>query len=319
MMNIRLVIGLVVTLLLCPFAFGRQVAPTDNSPKQQILRRIAVSEAALQQRESAHADNAVLGKGYIQLGLWYEDAGLWNKAEADLEHAAALFRHSSGSNGDLAEAIGALGRLHVVTGAYSESEKEEQVALKIRKSLRDQLQIARSWDDLAALYLAQHKYAKARDFARQAVTEFVADARAESFDRVSARYTLSLALCYLKDYSSALPVVRTAVDEAKATLQPDELPVGFGEFLMGYVYWQSGDLAKAGGHMERGKAAIGERLGWEHSTYLDVSKQYARFLRENHQVEDAEVVERQIRQAEAAVDVRSLQTQKGAFSFAGLK
>ena len=47
--------------------------------------------------------------------------------------------------------------------------------------------------------------------------------------------------------------------------------------------------------------------------------QYARFLRENHQVEDAEVVERQIRQAEGVIDVRSLQTQKGVFSFADLK
>ena len=68
--------------------------------------------------------------------------------------------------------------------------------------------------------------------------------------------------------------------------------------------------------MEHGKAILAERLGWDHPTYLGASRQYARFLRENRRVEDAEVVERQIRQAEAVVDVRALQTQKGVFSLA---
>ncbi len=68
----------------------------------------------------------------------------------------------------------------------------------------------------------------------------------QPYDRISARYTLSLALCYLKDYSSAFPVVKAALDEAKATMRPIDLPVGFGDFLLGYIYWKFGDIAKAG-------------------------------------------------------------------------
>ena len=199
-MNVRMVIGSMLVLLLCPLVSGQTTAQTDDSPKQEVLRQIAVSEAAQRQMESAHADNVALGRGYIQLGLWYSDAGLWNKAEADLERAVTLFRHASEPGDDLAEAVGRLGSLHVVMGKLGEGEKEEQEALKLRQNIGDQLLIARSWNDLAALYLAQNKYAKARDFARQAVTEFVADDRAEAFDRISARYTLSLALCYLKEY-----------------------------------------------------------------------------------------------------------------------
>ena len=318
-MNVRMVIGSMLALLLCPLVSGQTTAQTDDSPKQEILRLIVALEAAQQQRESAHADNTVLGRGYIQLGLWYSDVGLWNKSEAALERAVALFRHAPTPGDDLAEAVGRLGSLHVVMAKFGESEKEEMEALKIRQNLGDKLLIARSWDDLGGLYLAQHKYPKARDMVQQAVTEFLSDDRATAYDRISSRYTLSLALCYLKDYSSAFPVVEAALGEAKATMQPNELPVGFGDFLLGYIYWKFGDVAKAGESMERGKTIMADRLGWEHPTYLGVARQYARFLRENRRVEEAETVERQIRQAEAVVDVGALQSPKSAYGLVGLR
>ncbi len=231
--------------------------------------------------ESAHADNVVLARGYTQLGLWYEDAGLWNRAEADLVHAVFLLRHTAEPGNGLAGAVGMLGSLHVVMGKLGEAEKEEQEALKLRQNIGDRLLIARSWNDLAALSLAKNKYANATDFARRAMAEFDANSRAEAFDRISARYTLSLALCYLKQGPSALPMLKEAVDEAKATQRPNSVPIGFGTFLLGYVYWKSGDFTKAGDYMERGKAVMAERLGWEHPTYLGASRQYARFLRES--------------------------------------
>ena len=318
-MNVRMVIGSILALLLCPFVSGQTVAQTDDSPKQAILRQIAISEATQRQMESTHTENAVLGRGYIELGLLYSDAGLWNKSEASLERAVVLFRHTSEPGDGLAEAVGRLGSLHVLTGRFGESEKEEMEALKLRQNRGDQLQIARSWDDLGGLYLAQHKYAKAKDIVQQAVTEFLSDDRATAYDRISSRYTLSLALCYLKDYQSAFPVVKGALDEAKATMQPNDLPVGFGDFLLGYIYWKFGDVAKAGEYMERGKTIMAERLGWQHPTYLGVARQYARFLRENRRVDEAETVERQIRQGEAVVDVGALQTQKGAYGLVGLR
>jgi Tetratricopeptide repeat len=318
-MNVRMVIGSMLALLVCPLVSGQTTAQTDASPKQEVLRQIAISEDAQRQMESTHTENAVLGRGYIELGLLYSDAGLWNKSEASLERAVTVFRHTSGPGDGLAEAVGRLGSLHVVMGRFGESEKEEMEALKLRQNLGDRLQIARSWDDLGGLYLAEHKYAKARDIVQQAVTEFISDDRATPYDRISARYTLSLALCYLKDYSSAFPVVKAALDEAKATMRAIDLPVGFGNFLLGYIYWKFGDVAKAGEYMERGNAVMAERLGWQHPTYLGAARQYARFLRENRRVEEAEAMERQIRQAEAVVDVGALQTQKGAYGMVGLR
>jgi hypothetical protein len=201
-------------------------------------------------------------------------------------------------------------------GKMGNAEREEQEALKLRESIGDRLLIARSWNDLASLFMAQKKYAKANEFAQQATTEFLTNSEAGAPDRISSRYTLSVALCSIKECVSALPVVKAAVDEAKATTEPNSLAVGFGTFLLGYMYWKPGDSVKAAEYMEHGKTLMSERLGWDHPTYLSASRQYAHFLRESRRVEEAEVVERQIRQAEATVDVRALQTQKGAFSFA---
>jgi tetratricopeptide (TPR) repeat protein len=204
-------------------------------------------------------------------------------------------------------------------GKLRESEKEDKEALQLGEELGDRLQIAHSWDDLAALSLAGHKYEKARDFARQALSEFVADEGPGSFDAISARYTLALAYCHLKDYASAIPLLTTAINEARAKMQGEHLPIGFGEFLLGYALWKSGDTSSASEHLEDGVAGMREQLGWGHPVYVRVLGFYSQFLRETRQVEAAKDIDRQIRRAEAVVDARSLETRSPANGFDGLR
>jgi hypothetical protein len=71
-------------------------------------------------------------------------------------------------------------------------------------------------------------------------------------------------------------------------------------------------------YLERGTAQMNTQLGWGHPVYLKALRCYAQFLHENRQVEAANVVERRIRQAEAVVDVHSIQTAQGMFGFDGL-
>ena len=90
-MNIRLVIGCLLALLFCPLVSGQQKMVSDASPRDQVLQRIDDGEASALKAESAHADNFALGRIYAQLGLWYEDVGLWSRAEADLQRAILCF------------------------------------------------------------------------------------------------------------------------------------------------------------------------------------------------------------------------------------
>jgi tetratricopeptide (TPR) repeat protein len=331
-MNVRLVVSPILALLLSLYAPGQQMsqgggeieqpvhasANAEGSFKQELMHRISLEEAAVRQAEASHATDVELGKTYAQLGLLYEDAAQWQRSEAVLEHAVSLLRHTAEPSGELAIAVSQLGSLHVAMGKLRESEKEEQEALRLREKLDDRLQIARSWNDLAALCLAQHKFEKARDFAQMAVAEFVANRQARAFDRISARYALAVALCSIKACPSAIPMLKDALGEAKEALDPNDFPIGLGSFLLGYAYWKSGDISDAGGYLQEGTAAMNAQLGWGHPFYLSALKQYAQFLRENQSVEAANVLERRIRQAEAVVDVHAIQSGQGAFSFAGL-
>jgi tetratricopeptide (TPR) repeat protein len=273
----------------------------------------------VRQAEAAHESNVVVSKAYVQLGLWYQNAAHWGRSEAALDHAVSLLRHTSEPGADLATAISQLASLHVMMGKLRESERENQEALRLRLDLGDPLQIARSRDDLAILYLAKQKYGKARDFARQAEAEFVKNVQADVLDRITARFTLAEALCNLKDCPSAIPPLKAAFDEAKVTLHGDDFSVALSTFLLGYAYWKSSDMSRAAEYLERGTEQMSIQLGWGHPAYLNALKRYAEFLHENRQVEAANVVERRIRQAEAVVDVHSIQTAQGMFGIDGLR
>ena len=273
-MNIRLVAGSILVVLLSHYVPGQPMPagveqtgpPTLVSPrtadavKQNLMRRVSSAEAAVRQAEASHATNSVLSNAYVQLGLWYQNAAQWGRSEAALDHAVALLRNPV-PGADLAAALGQLASLHVMMGKFRESEREDKEALKIREDIGDSLLIARSRDDLAILYLAEQKFEKARDFARQAEAEFVRNGRADVLDRSTARFTLAQALCDLKDCLSAISLLKAALDEAQAALHPDDFPVGLSNFLLGYAYWKSGDMISAAAYMERGTQQISIQLG----------------------------------------------------------
>jgi tetratricopeptide (TPR) repeat protein len=332
-MNVRLVAGSVLVLLLSHSAPGQQMprdvgetgAPAGVTAdaadvfKQKLMRQIALEEAAVRQAESAHATSLELATTYMRLGLSYSSAAQWERSEAVVEHAVFLLRRTSATVADLATAITQLASLHLLMGKVRESEREEQEALRLREGLGDQLQIARSRSDLAILYLAKQKYEKSRDLARQAEAEFVTNGRATALDRITARFTLAEALCALKQCPSVIPLLKATLDEAKATLHPDDFPLGLGIYLLGYAYWKSGNMSEAEEYLKRGTAQMNAQLGWGHPGYLKALRCYAQFLHENQQVEAANVVERQIRQAEAVVNVHSIQTAQGMFGVNGLR
>jgi tetratricopeptide (TPR) repeat protein len=295
---------------------GGQSAPTTF--KQEIEHKIALFEDAVRKKEANHTADGKLGRLYSQLGLLYEDVGLWGRSEFAFERAVSLFRQDGTSNAELATAIADMGAMHNAIGKMRESEKEEQEALEIRKTLHDELQVARSLGDLAALSVAEQKYERARDFAQQALAEFSADPKAQPFDLITARYALALAYCHLKEYAQAIPLLVKAVEDAKDKMQ-SQLTVGFGEFLLGYAYWRSGDLTSASGHLEEGIAGMKLQLGWGHPSYLNALGYYAKFLRETGRVEMAKAAEHEIRRAETVVDVRSLGIRAAANGFDGLR
>jgi tetratricopeptide (TPR) repeat protein len=301
-------------------AMGAVRQPATEIPNRaELLRRIGVYEAALRAPDAARTSGDVVAKAYVRLASLYEDAGMNERAEAALKRAISLAREDKQWSGQLATGLNDMGLLHAEQGKLHEAEKEQLEALRIRESLGVRLEIARSWDSLSGLYFKEHKYQVSRDFAQRAMDEFSADNSADVVDRITSRLYLSMAMCYSKDCQAAVPLLKDAIEMAKSSFKTTDFPVGEGKFLLGFAYWKSGDIARASASMQEGTAIMREQLGWGHPTYLNALGNYARFLRENRRAEEAEVVEQQIRQAEAVVDVRSLPVRSGVDSLAGLR
>jgi tetratricopeptide (TPR) repeat protein len=258
--------------------------------KAELPRRIALYEAAARKAEFDHASDVAVAKLYSSLAVLYDVAAMYGQSEAAFEHAISLLRHDPKSSDQLAENIDCLGSLHALMGKQRQAEKEELEALKLRQNLGDSLEIARSWNSLSGVYLRMGKYTTARDFAQRAMDEFSVNTHARAVDRILSRFNVSLALCFTKDCPSAIPLLKDAIDLAKAAAE----------------------------YMKQGTAIMKEKLGWAHPTYLNAMSAYARFLRDTRRIEDAESVEHEIRMAEAVVDVHSIQT-AGALSLSGLR
>jgi hypothetical protein len=109
MMNVRLVAGSVLILLLSHYVSGQEMvrgvdqtgpparvsANPADAAKQNLMRQVALAEAAVRRAEAVHESNVALGRTYVQLGLWYENAAQWGRSEAALEHAVSLLRGPS--------------------------------------------------------------------------------------------------------------------------------------------------------------------------------------------------------------------------------
>jgi tetratricopeptide (TPR) repeat protein len=281
-----------------------RVVPT----RPELLRQISVYETAAKVAQSGGASDETVAKLYAGLASFYEDAGMYARSIGALERAVSLLRRNAELNGELAKNLNHLGMLHLETGKMRDAEREEREALRLRQDVGDSLEIARSWNALSGLYFKERKYVSSKDLAQRALNEFSTNREADAVDRISARMNLSLALCYTKECPAAVPVLKDAVAIARIAFKTNDFVLGETEFLLGFACWKSRDMPGANEHMEEGTSIMKEQLGWGHPAYLSALGQYAQFLRENHRVEDAEVVESQIRRAEEVVDVRSIQT-----------
>ena len=294
---------------------GASPGESAFADRPELLRRIALCETALQQAKEAHSPVETLVKLNLHLGAAYSDLAMYPRAEQAVQRAIELLR--SGSESELAAAITNLALLHVVMGEMQSAEKEGLQALRIRERVGEPVAIALSWSQLAALYLRRHEYKKAVEFGQKAFGVLGGDRGIDPSESIGVRFTVARALCESGNSAKAIPMIQQSIETAKAAYGKDSLPEGIGGYLLGYAYWRTGDTAGAAEWMERGTTRMKVELGWGHPMYVEALEKYALFLRGRGQVEAAAVVEREVHQVEAVVDVRSLPQHTGAMGLTG--
>jgi tetratricopeptide (TPR) repeat protein len=266
--------------------------------KEDLQKETAAFESASHDAEPPNMPSVQAGQIWSRLGILYQDTGEYDQSQIAYEHAMRLLTIAPVSQVDLAFAIDNLGTLYMETGNEKEAEQAELKALKIREAARLRSEIPKSWYHLATLYLREHRSAKSAGFARRAIDAFSRDTNADPEDKIGSILVLASSDCQSHRYPEAIAQLQAALQLTINTYGADHYPAGLNMFLLGYAYWKSGDLASAHEFMERGYDIVGKEMSW-HPTFLLFMTQYAHLLRDEHEWDDAEAIERKIKEMRA--------------------
>jgi tetratricopeptide (TPR) repeat protein len=272
--------------------------------KAEVLHLIVVDEAEARNGEIAHADLKQMAKIYTDLGDLYARLGMYLKAEDAMKLAVADLRN--GPRDELAEETEHLAVLLSSMGSTRRAERDYMQALQIRKSLGDSAGIALAEADVAGFYNAQKKFKKSEDYARRAF-EVIGDRPDVSMqDRVAVRWALGNALIGLKNCAPGIAILKESVELGRNRFGEGTRQAAYAEYELGSGYWHCGDRELAAEWLKRGTTGMKDELGWPRTIYLNAMSEYAQFLRENGQPEEAASAEAVVHQGQSVVDVQAL-------------
>jgi tetratricopeptide (TPR) repeat protein len=294
---------------------GADANRTAGWERPELLRQISIYEGAARDGEASHVPDGKLAKIYVELSSMYTDLAMYPKAEDAIVRAVALLRRDKEpKQGELASALDDMSMLHTSMGELNKAEKEGQEALRIRLKEGDQEAIGASYRELAALYLKRGEFKRSVEFGQRAMEAIGPDPGAHADDWVAVRYTLARAMGESGAWGRAIPVLQQGIEQTKISFGPNSLPVALGCYQLGLTYWHEGETVDAARWLERGITLMKADLSWGHPTYVNALREYARFLRQYGTEEAAQSVEREVKLADAKVDVSTMAKTQGTSS-----
>jgi tetratricopeptide (TPR) repeat protein len=285
----------IILASLVPGCMAGSHAEAQILTTQDLQKETAVYEAASRRAEPPQMPPLQAGQIWSHLGTLYQDAGKYGQAQPAYEHAMRFLTLSPTYQPELAATIDNEGTLYMQTGNLKEAEEAELKALHLREAAALESQLPISWYHLANLFLRERHPAKSEEFARRAVEGFSRDPNAVPEDKIGSLLVLAASACQTHRYPEAIAQLQTALGLSTKTYGADRYPTGLNLFLLGYAYWKSGDAAAARPFMEGGYAILGREIGW-HPVFLIFMKQYAHLLRDQHERQEARVIEQELKE-----------------------
>jgi len=254
------------------------------------------------------------GKAWLKLAILRQNAAHYRDSEQAYRRAIALLK--SGDRDTLADAMDRMGTMYAECGEFSKAERLERKALDIRERENDVTLIGISHTHLSVLLLGKREYASAEAEAEMATrllipkqTQPVSQTTATPENQMSALINLALVQCARGACRSAEPQLRCALRIAHMNYSDNSIPVGFIDFLLGYVLWKSGDNQSAEELMRNGTQELSTQLGWGHPMYVRAMKQFETFLTQAGHTSEADEIRARIAKFERSpgtIDVQSL-------------
>jgi tetratricopeptide (TPR) repeat protein len=290
---------------------------TGPGYKQEILRRIALYEDGARNADSRHVDHPTMIEIYRNLGLLYGPAGMFPKAEAATMRTIELMK--GGPQDQLAEEFNHLSLIHGLMGNFRQAEKDQGQALAIREKVGDPVGIALTWIDIAGLYDHERKYKKALEYAQKSYDAVANRTDMKPSNHIAVLEVTAFALCGTRQCSKGVPIMKRALEESKDAYGQESLSAAVESFALGYVYWKSGDIADANEWMQYSITRIKAAVGSDSPIYASTVKQYAQFLHQTKQREEARNADAEVHRIESVLDARTLTFRGGEFLRSGAR
>jgi tetratricopeptide (TPR) repeat protein len=254
------------------------------------------------------------GKAWLKLAILRQNVAHYRDSEQAYRRAIALLK--AGERATLADAMDRMGTMYAECGEFSKAERLERKALGIRERENDASLIGISHTHLSVLLLGKREFSSAEAEAEMAArllipkqTRPASQTTATPEDQMSALINLALVRCARGACRSAEPPLRCALNIAHMNYSDNSIPVGFIDFLLGYVLWKSGDNHSAEELMRNGTQELSTQLGWGHPMYVRAMRQYGMFLTQAGHTSEAEDIRARIAKFERSpgtIDVQSL-------------
>lgn len=232
------------------------------------------------------------GDAWLKLAVLLQDAGQFGASERVYQRTLELMK--SRDPLVVADVLDHMGTMYAVSGQLAKAEPLERTALSTREAKHDLLGAGVSHMHLALLLLGEHDLRSAETEANKAVDLLVPEGSPSSVEttatpeeKMTALIDLSLVRCTLNRCSSAVPELQRALNIARANYPDNSVPVGYTEFLLGYVHWKSGDSDGGEELMSKGVHELATQIGWGHPMYLRTLRQYRVFLDETGRASEA--------------------------------
>ena len=287
-------------IILISFSFQ---APAQPGGSEQLLLASRLRDRGEYQQAVALLESLVrastrlgavdTGNAWVLLGSTYQDLGRYVEAEKAYQNAVSILTSQPAGERDLAVALDDLGSLYHDIGQPEISRKLRLRVLAIFRAEGDHAEIARVYNNLAAIALDKHQYHEAQTYLDQAFAEVKLSSPPNPTD-VAAMYSNAGWLAFHgKDYHQALADHEIAL-RLWLQVHGSEHPLtGWGYVLCGRARLALGENQRALEDVQTGTAILDRTDGAKRSMYLSARLIYADVLRASGSTQEAKTVRAQ--------------------------
>ena len=218
-------------------------AARAQTPEPQIASspaRIARVMEWIRIAEQNHRPDAERGALWMQLGLEYQRAADFPKAEDAYNKSLHLLKTAPSARAEYAATLECLASLYLIYSHVDDAERLRKQAFAVREKLGNRSEMGLSEIHLANIAFVRHQFKKAERTALKGMEEMESSSLPPRVGMLGGLITVTYARCMQGHSGEGLMSAQQALAFANEHFEPGSAAVGFAQGALGLAEWKSG-------------------------------------------------------------------------------